>query len=195
MRPSWVKLALENGPAYPWEIAEHTGLAVKTVKNVLTGLRKQGVVEPTGEVENRTQQVRLSVPASLSLYRDAGTGTIAISTRSERSSSLPTSSWPMEREELGEVDISQGESVEHDLNRLIERRHDHRTAEERHKPSEELWQESVERYKAERDRYLRTEWAEYHQGQAERHRAILKGLVAHHEEQVAKLIDTQSKGA
>jgi hypothetical protein len=65
-----VKLALENGPAYPWEIAESTGLAIKTVKNGLTGLRKQGVVEPTGEVENRTQQVRLSVPASLSLYKD-----------------------------------------------------------------------------------------------------------------------------
>jgi AAA domain len=65
-----VKLALENGPAYPWEIAEHTGLAVKTVKNVLTGLRKQGVVEPTGEVENRTEQVRLTVPAFLSLNRD-----------------------------------------------------------------------------------------------------------------------------
>ena len=65
-----VKLALENGPAYPWEIAEHTGLAVKTVKNVLTGLRKQELVEPTGEVENRTEQVRLCVPASLSLYRD-----------------------------------------------------------------------------------------------------------------------------
>jgi hypothetical protein len=65
-----VKLALENGPAYPWEIAESTVLAVKTVKNVLTGLRKKGVVEPTGEVENRTEQVRLSVPASLSLYKD-----------------------------------------------------------------------------------------------------------------------------
>ncbi len=65
-----VKLALEGGPAYPWEIAEHTGLALKTVKNALTGLRKQEVVEPTGEVENRTEQVRLSVPASLSLYRD-----------------------------------------------------------------------------------------------------------------------------
>jgi hypothetical protein len=65
-----VKLSLESGPAYPWEIAEHTGLAVKTVKNTLTGLRKQEVVEPTGEVENRTERVRLSVPASLSLYRD-----------------------------------------------------------------------------------------------------------------------------
>jgi hypothetical protein len=60
-----VKLALENGPAYPWEISEHTGLAVKTVKNALTGLRKREVVEPTGEVENRTEQVRPSVPASL----------------------------------------------------------------------------------------------------------------------------------
>ena len=28
------------------------------------------MVEPTGEVESRTEQVRLSVPASLSLYRD-----------------------------------------------------------------------------------------------------------------------------
>jgi hypothetical protein len=65
-----VKLALENGPAFPWEIAEHTGLAVKTVKNVLTGLRKQEVVEPTGEIENRTERIRLCVPASLSLYRD-----------------------------------------------------------------------------------------------------------------------------
>jgi hypothetical protein len=102
----------------------------------------------------------------------------------------------MERkEERGEVDISRSESVKHELNRLIERRHDHRTAEERHRPSEELWQESVERYNAERDRQLRTEWAEYHQGQAERHRALLKGLIAHHEAQAAKLMDVQPEGA
>jgi hypothetical protein len=101
----------------------------------------------------------------------------------------------MEREELGEVDIGRGEWVEHELNRLIERRHDQRTAEKRHEPSEELWQERIERYNAERDRQLRTEWAEYHQGQAERHRAVLKGLIAHHEEQAAKLMDIQPKGA
>jgi hypothetical protein len=65
-----VKLALEQGPAYPWEIAEFTGLAVKTVKNTLTGLRKQGLVEPTGEVEHRTERVQLSVPASLAPIRD-----------------------------------------------------------------------------------------------------------------------------
>ena len=71
-----VKLALEQGPAYPWEIAEFTGLAVKTVKNTLTGLRKQGVVEPTGQTESRTEQVQLSVPASLSYKRDGdGDGT------------------------------------------------------------------------------------------------------------------------
>jgi hypothetical protein len=60
-----VRLTLEQGPAYPWEIAELTGLAVKTVKNALTKLRKQGLVEATGEVEKRTEQVQLSVPASL----------------------------------------------------------------------------------------------------------------------------------
>jgi hypothetical protein len=94
----------------------------------------------------------------------------------------------MEREELGEVNITRSEGVEHELNRLIERRHDQRAAEERHKPSEEPWQESVERYNAERDRQLKTEWAEYHQGQAERHRAVLEELIADHEEQAEKYL-------
>jgi hypothetical protein len=99
----------------------------------------------------------------------------------------------MGREEQGEVNISRSEWVEYELNRLIERRHDQRAAEERH--SEELWQESLERYNAERDRQLRTEWAEYHQGQAERHRAVLESLIARHEEKAAKLMDIEPKGA
>ena len=106
-----------------------------------------------------------------------------------------TSSWAMEREEPGEVDISRSEWVEHELNRLIERRHDQRTAEERHRPSEELWQESVERYNAERDRQLRTEWAEYHQGQVARHSAVLKALIATHEARAEKLMEDEPKGA
>jgi len=93
------------------------------------------------------------------------------------------------------VDISRSEGVEHELNRLIVRRHDQRTAEVRHKPSEELWQESLGRYNAERDRQLRTEWAEYHQGQAERHRVVLKGLIATHEARAAKLMEDEPKGA
>lgn len=69
-----VKLVLEDGPTYPWEVAEATGIPLKTVKNTLTGLRKQGVVEPTGEVEGRTEQVRLIVPTSQSYKRrDVGT--------------------------------------------------------------------------------------------------------------------------
>jgi hypothetical protein len=59
-----VKLALREGPAYPQEIAENTGLALKTVKNALTTLRKQGIAEPTGNKEMGTEQVRLTVPAS-----------------------------------------------------------------------------------------------------------------------------------
>jgi hypothetical protein len=101
----------------------------------------------------------------------------------------------MEREEQGEVDISRSESVEHELNRLIERRHDQRTAEERYRPSEELWQRSVKRYNAERDRQLRTEWTEYHRGQAARHRAVLKALIATHEARAAKLMEDEPKGA
>jgi hypothetical protein len=101
---------------------------------------------------------------------------------------LPTSSWAMEREEPGEVDVSRSEWVEHELNRLIERRHDQRTAQERHKPSEELWQASVERYNAERDRQLRSEWAEYHRGQAARLRAALGFLIREHEQNAEKYL-------
>jgi AAA domain len=67
--PERVKLALADGPKYPWEIAEATGVRLKTVGNTLTGLRKQGVVEATGEKEGRAEQVRLIVPTSQP-YRD-----------------------------------------------------------------------------------------------------------------------------
>ena len=102
----------------------------------------------------------------------------------------------MERmEEQGEVDVSRSESVEHELNRLVDKRHDQRTTEEGHKPSEELWKASVERYNCERERQLRVAWREYHQDQAARHRAVLESLIARHEEQVAKLMDVHTKGA
>ena len=62
----------------------------------------------------------------------------------------------MERmEEQGEVDVSRSEAVEHELNRLIEKRHDQRKTEKDHRPSEELWRVSVERYNSERERQLR----------------------------------------
>jgi hypothetical protein len=58
-----VRLALEEGPAYPTQIAEATSLAVKTVKNVLTKMRKAGEVEPTGNVEHQAEEVSLVSPS------------------------------------------------------------------------------------------------------------------------------------
>jgi hypothetical protein len=42
-------MALAEGPSYPEDIAEATNLALGTVQNAITKLKKQGVVEPTGE--------------------------------------------------------------------------------------------------------------------------------------------------
>ena len=75
-------------------------------------------------------------------------------------------------------DISNGEAVEADLSRLIERRSRQRDADEQ----EELWRESVRRYNERKQEQLRNEWCEYHQGQAVRHRAVLEALIARHEE-------------
>jgi hypothetical protein len=54
---------------------------------------------------------------------------------------------------------------------------------------------SVRRYPSRWQEENRAAWGEYHQGQAERHRAVLKGLIAHHEEQAAMLMDIEPKGA
>lgn len=56
--------ALADGPAFPDELTEATGLATGTVRNVLTSLRKGGRVEDTGEVKGRSRQVRLASSSS-----------------------------------------------------------------------------------------------------------------------------------
>lgn len=63
-----VKLALQEGPAYAEEIEDATGLALGTVKNKLSDLRKAGVVEPTGKKKGQAEQVQLASSPSL-LYR------------------------------------------------------------------------------------------------------------------------------
>jgi DNA-binding transcriptional ArsR family regulator len=60
-----IRLALEDGPAFPVDLAEATGLALKTVKNKLSELRKAGIVEPTGRVEDRAEEVSLSSPSPI----------------------------------------------------------------------------------------------------------------------------------
>jgi hypothetical protein len=86
------------------------------------------------------------------------------------------------------------ERVEGGLDRLITKRHDQRAAEQGHRPSEELWQASVERYNAEREIKLRAAWCSYHQDQAARHRRTLEALIARHEEAAAQLMDHEPKG-
>ncbi len=92
------------------------------------------------------------------------------------------------------MDVSRAESVERELDKLIEKRHDQRATEEGHRPSEELWQASVERYNAERESKLRAAWCSYHQDQADRHRRTLAALIARHEEAAAQLMDHEPKG-
>ena len=54
---------------------------------------------------------------------------------------------------------------------------------------------SVRRYRSRWQQVNRAAWGEYHQGQAARHRAILKVLIATHEARAAKLMDIEPKGA
>jgi DNA-binding transcriptional ArsR family regulator len=57
-----VVYALRDGPSYPGEVAEATGLAQSSVKVTLSKLRKAGKVEPTGmRGKFGAEQVRLSL--------------------------------------------------------------------------------------------------------------------------------------
>jgi hypothetical protein len=92
------------------------------------------------------------------------------------------------------VDIARSEAVDAELDRLISKR-----ASQNRRPDEdeqeELWKESVRAYTARRREEMRTAWHEYHQGQAARHRGVLESLIARHEEEAAKLMDIEPKGA
>jgi hypothetical protein len=70
-----VAAALEDGPAYPDEITETTGLARGTVKNKITALKKAGRVEPTGEIRNQMEQVRLAAPRHRPIKKSAASAT------------------------------------------------------------------------------------------------------------------------
>jgi hypothetical protein len=84
-----------------------------------------------------------------------------------------------------------GEAVEGELDRLIERRFRQKDSDE----ESELWQASVRAYEEKRRQAARLEWHAFHCGQAERHRTTLQALIEHHEEQAAKLMEDEPKGA
>jgi len=84
-----------------------------------------------------------------------------------------------------------GEAVQGELDRLIERRSRQKDPDE----ESELWKESVKAYEEKCRQMARAEWQLHHTAQAERLRRTLEGLIAHHEEQAAKLMDVRPKGA
>ena len=51
--------ALEDGPAYPDEIADAVSVEVRTVKNRPSTLRKSGKIVDTGETRGQSRQVSL----------------------------------------------------------------------------------------------------------------------------------------
>ena len=89
------------------------------------------------------------------------------------------------------MDIARGEILEKELDAMIERRSRQKDPDE----ESELWQASVRTYEEKRRRMARLEWHAFHCGQAARHRAVLESLIAFHEEQAAKLLNTQQEGA
>ena len=91
------------------------------------------------------------------------------------------------------MDIAFGEMVERELNAMIERRS--RKGHVDPDEQEELWKASVARHNAHRHEEMRAAWCEHHQGQAARLRVLLEELIAHHEEQAAKLMEVEAKGA
>jgi DNA-binding transcriptional ArsR family regulator len=66
--------ALAEGPAYPEDLAAAVVASHRTVKSRLTELRKAGKVEDTGEVRNRSHEVRLKLSSHRHSYISDGDG-------------------------------------------------------------------------------------------------------------------------
>jgi hypothetical protein len=90
-------------------------------------------------------------------------------------------------------DIARGELVEAELDRLVEKRHDLRVAEEGDRVAEEIWMDSERRYDARKRAENRAAWYGWHMDQAERHRRNLAALVDQHEAAAERLLETDER--
>ncbi len=84
------------------------------------------------------------------------------------------------------MDVARADTVDAELDRLISKR----ASQDRGPDPDELepgYVESVRRHNARRSEEMRAAWCEYHQLQAERHRAILEALIAEHERKATEL--------
>ena len=84
------------------------------------------------------------------------------------------------------MDLAKGEATEKELDGLIRRRHDDRVAENGHRPSEDLWAESVRRHHARQQQELAWEWLRYHVARQRAHRHTFALLDAHHSAEIEK---------
>ncbi len=73
------------------------------------------------------------------------------------------------------MDITRGEMVEGDLDRLIERRNAERCKTEGERLEAELWAESVERYNAHQEEKRRLAWCEHFRKMRGLHWALADG--------------------
>jgi len=83
-------------------------------------------------------------------------------------------------------DISKGEAIDADLDRLIERRDKIRRITEGERLGEELWRESARKAEVARKERIRLECAEFHRAQARRHKTVLASLVERHEQEAER---------
>jgi hypothetical protein len=84
------------------------------------------------------------------------------------------------------LDVERAERVEADLDRLITRRHDQRVKDEGERFEEALWEESVAKYNARRQRELAQQWLAYHIARRRTHRYTFAILDRHHEQEIAR---------
>jgi len=84
------------------------------------------------------------------------------------------------------VDLAHSETVEAELNRLIEKRSSREMDPDER---EELWQESVRAYNAPRREANRQAWASFHERLAKRLRRRMEPLIAFHKARAATLLE------
>jgi hypothetical protein len=92
------------------------------------------------------------------------------------------------------VDITRGEMVEADLDRLIDKRDTERRKTEGERAREQLWVESVRRHNARLEDDRRLERLHYHEGQVRRLSSTLEALVAYHEAEAEKYRNGHEEG-
>ncbi len=90
-------------------------------------------------------------------------------------------------------DLTDVDAPDRELDAYLERRaRDHRVKPQ--EPSNNAWEESERRHRARRESESRLRWA-HHRAAAERHKAVLASLVAHHEQEAQRYLhDMEQEG-